>query len=177
MPSGFTFNATTRTISGTPTASGTWTVTITATAGGESLSESFDLTVKNVKPAGSTPDQVLTAGSAFNYTLPAYSDANGDTLTYSATISPSGSGITFNPATRKFAGTPPTGTYNITVTVNDGHGGVLVDVFVLAVGAPGVAPKVGTGLVDQSTMTGQTFQYVFLNRPEFYRHIQEPRCA
>lgn len=53
-------------------------------------------------------NQVVLAGAPFSATVPAYSDANNDLLTYNATQSdgsPLPAGLTFTPATRTFAGT------------------------------------------------------------------------
>ena len=57
------------------------------------------------------PDQVAIAGTAFGYAFPAntFSDADGDTLTYAATLD-GGNGpptwLTFTAGTRTFSGTP-----------------------------------------------------------------------
>ena len=67
------------------------------------------------------PTQTLIVGTAMNYTLPAnvFSDFSNLTITSSATPA----GITFDPLTRSFSGTPTTaGTTTITLTGTDGNG-------------------------------------------------------
>ena len=78
--------------------------------------------------AATIPTQSTNAGSLFNYTFPAgtFTDADGDALTYSAKLS-SGSALpawlTFNPTTRTFSGTSPSGSASsltIALTASDG---------------------------------------------------------
>ena len=68
-------------------------------------------------------DQTATEGTAFTFTFDAdvFTDADGDTLTYSVAGNPSW--LTFDADTRTFAGTPPEGsqgTVSVTVTASDG---------------------------------------------------------
>jgi len=78
--------------------------------------------------ANAIPNQTATVAAAWSYTFPAntFADVNGQTLTYTATLSPSGAlptGITFAAATRKFskaAAAGAAGTYTIRVTASDG---------------------------------------------------------
>ena len=99
-------------------------------------------------PPGSAPtvgnaisDQTATAGTAFSYTFPdnTFSDADGDTLTYTATRSDNSalpSWLSFTPGTRTFSGTPQSanvGTLSVKVTADDGTGGTVSDTFDIAV--------------------------------------------
>ncbi|WP_240354376.1 putative Ig domain-containing protein, partial [Pectobacterium brasiliense] len=121
LPSWITFNPATGTFSGTPGNAdvGSLSIRVTATDGSNtSISTSFGLTVTNVNDAPvvgtSIPAQSVAQDSGLNFTVPAgtFTDADGDTLTLSATLadgSPLPSWITFNPATGTFSGTPGNG--------------------------------------------------------------------
>ena len=67
-------------------------------------------------------NQDAVEGTAFSYTLPAFTDPEGDAITYAAAPLPGW--LTFDAATRAFSGTPPAGTgagdYDIRVTASDG---------------------------------------------------------
>ncbi len=70
--------------------------------------------------ANALADHSLTYGSAFTYTVPASTFADvdvGQTLT--CTVSGLPSGVSFDGMTRSFRGTPPVGSYIITVTATD----------------------------------------------------------
>ena len=77
-------------------------------------------------------DQTATAGTAFSYAFPAttFSDANGDTLTYTATQADGTalpSWLSFSASTRTFSGTPQTAdvaTVSVKVTASDGSASV-----------------------------------------------------
>jgi len=155
-----------RTISGTPTTAGTYTVTVQANDGrGGVNSGSFTITVQaNTAPtAPSIPNQSAWVNSGFSCTVPAFSDADGDALTYSATGLPPG--LSFNAGTLVISGTPTTaGTYTVTVTANDQRGGVVNKSFTISVAAappPNRAPVVNLGLVDQEAISGDPFVYIF----------------
>jgi len=96
LPDGITFNALTRTFSGTPTndAVGTHSITVTAEdPSGASVSTSFDLIVGNVNDRPELVSELIgistTEGStALNFDTKGYfRDIDGDTLTYTATLS------------------------------------------------------------------------------------------
>ena len=86
-------------------------------------------------------DQVATPGTAFSYRVPAdtFSDADGDTLTYSATRDDGTalpSWLEFDDASRIFSGTPAVAdieTVAVKVTASDGRGGTVSDTFDIAV--------------------------------------------
>ncbi len=90
------------------------------------------------------PDQTATPSTAFSYTFPAdtFSDANSDTLTYTATLA---DGITALPAwlsldgtTRTFSGTPAdtdVGRISVKVTATDPGGLTASDTFDIVVSA------------------------------------------
>ncbi len=65
--------------------------------------------------------QSATVGQPFSYTVPAFSDPNGDMLTYSATGLPA-NGLSFNAGTRVITGTPSTtvgSPLSVTITATD----------------------------------------------------------
>ena len=85
--------------------------------------------------ANTIPDQTATAGTAF-------SDADGDTLTYMATKADGTAlpmWLSFADSTRTFSGTPQTAdiaTVSVKVTASDGNGGSVSDEFDITVSAP-----------------------------------------
>jgi YD repeat-containing protein len=171
LPAGISFNASTRTFSGSLTTQGTYTVTYTATAttGGQAASQTFVITVPTVTPvfSGGMANQTATATLAMNaYTAPAATDANGASITYSASGMPPG--ISFNASTRVFSGTPTTaGTYTVTYTATASTGTVASASFTFTVNAAS-APVVvqgGTGIPAKLTFgrSGTAQPVVFSN--------------
>jgi len=128
------FDADTRTFSGTPPLNfaGTLSLTVTASDGVLSGSDTFVLTVTPVNdaPVVATPiaDQSSASGAAWSYQVPAgaFTDIESATLTYSATLdnnAPLPAWLTFTAATRTFSGTPPAdfpGSLSLKVTASDG---------------------------------------------------------
>jgi hypothetical protein len=139
----------------------------------------------NVAPAAANPipDQSVAEDTAwsFQFAANAFTDADGDPLSYSATLS-NGSALpawlAFDAATRRFSGTPPlnyNGALDLKVTANDGHFSVS-DTFALTVlpvndapvlaGVPAaagylngpttLAPGLTISDVDSSTLTSAT---------------------
>jgi hypothetical protein len=101
LPSGFTYNGTTSTISGTPTSVGTYTMYLTAINDGGLGSLALNLVVNPPAPVMTNSATVTgTATIAFNYNVPA---TNSPTL-YTATGLPPG--LTVAPATGVISGTP-----------------------------------------------------------------------
>jgi hypothetical protein len=132
LPSGLSINTTTGVISGTPTTSGIFNVTITATnAGGTNAPFTLSLTVTQPKPViNSSTTATATVNSAFSYTI----TATNSPTSYNATGLPSG--LTVNTTTGAISGTPTasgnssvslsatnsggTGTATLSLTVNGG---------------------------------------------------------
>ena len=155
LPAWLSFDAATRTFSGTPLNAhvGTLSIQVTASDGhGGSVADSFDIVLANTNDAptlaNAIPNRSGTEGFAFSYTLAANTFADvdvGDVLTYSAQLAGGGAlpaWLSFNPATRTFSGTPAaTGTVSIEVTADDGHGGTVSDSFDVVIGAAPVDPE------------------------------------
>ena len=166
LPAWLGFTGSTRTFAGTPQAAnaGTLSVKVTASDGAASVSDTFDIKVNRVPTvANAIPDQTATAGTAFSYAFPAntFSDADGDTLSYTATKSDGNAlpmWLGFTDSTRTFAGTPQAanaGTLSVKVTADDGNGGTASDTFDIDVNrAPAFASTAVTRSVAENTAAG-----------------------
>jgi glucose/arabinose dehydrogenase len=131
LPAWLTFNASTRTFSGTPAANNTGTieVRVTATNGNGTANDLFNITVNLVAPlvANPIPDQVATVGLPFNFAFAA-NTFSGSPSTYTAALSNGNAlpaWLTFDASTRTFSGTPAsinTGTIEVRVTATNGNG-------------------------------------------------------
>ncbi|HWV14449.1 MAG TPA: putative Ig domain-containing protein [Cellvibrio sp.] len=177
LPSWLTFNAATRTFSGTPLNAdvGTISVRVTASDGnGGTVSDTFDIVVANTNDAptvaNAIPDQAASEDSAFNFQFAAntFNDADvGDTLSYSATLSGGGglpSWLTFNSGTRTFSGTPSNadvGTISVQVTANDGHGGIISDTFDIVIANTNDAPTVANAISNKAATEDAAFSFQF----------------
>jgi VCBS repeat-containing protein len=142
--------------------------TYTATDGIDSVGTSLTVSIagKNDAPVLINPiaDQTVDQNAAFAYQVPlnAFKDIdNGDVLSYSATL-PDGSALpgwlSFNAATRTFAGTPGTnvaGSLSLRVTATDLAGASASDTFVLTINATECQGKtiIGTRYDDKLTGT------------------------
>lgn len=126
-PSWLNFDAGTLTLSGTPTATGTFTVSLRATDDRDKTTDvSFTLTISNTPPTWTAlANQSVAVNDSFNYTVPAAADANGNTLTYSV-VGTLPAGVAFNAGTRVLSGTPTVvGAHTITLRASDGYDGVI----------------------------------------------------
>ncbi|WP_221391593.1 putative Ig domain-containing protein [Dyadobacter sp. NIV53] len=146
LPAWLSFNTTSHTFSGTPTAADDYTIKLTANDGHVSVSTEFTLTV-NATPVNHEPvanaitAKTATVNSAFTFAVPAetFTDADGDVLTLSATQANGDAlpaWLSFNAANSTFSGTPSaTAGYTIKLIAYDGHVSVSSD-FTLTVNAP-----------------------------------------
>ncbi|KKZ13790.1 MAG: hypothetical protein TH68_06170, partial [Candidatus Synechococcus spongiarum 142] len=108
------------------------------------------------------PDQTAPVGTAFSYAFPAntFSDADGDSLTYTATKSDDTAlpdWLAFDANTRTFSGTPQAaniGTVSVKVTADDSNGGTISDTFDIVV-SDTTAPSV-TSIERQTPSTSPT---------------------
>jgi hypothetical protein len=139
-PSWATFNTSTGRLSGTPTATGTFSnIQIRVSDGRVTTSlPAFSINVTNssnrAPVISGTPARSVNAGSAYSF-RPTASDPDGNTLTYSIANRPSWA--TFNTSTGLLSGTPSTsqvGTYsNITISVSDGRATTSLAAFAISV--------------------------------------------
>ena len=149
LPSWLSFDAVTRTLSGTPANGdvGTFSIDIIADDGnGGVVTDTFSITVVNVNDAptvaNTIPNQTATEDSAFSFTFAANTFADvdvTDTLTYSAQLAGGGalpSWLSFDAVTRTLSGTPANGdvgSFSIDIIADDGNGGVVTDTFSITV--------------------------------------------
>jgi gliding motility-associated-like protein len=141
LPAGLTFDPATRTVSGTPTQAGNYSIGVTATdSEGRTASNTYALKVIGVLslPGATLPNGVV--GTAYpTQTLPAVTGGTAP-YTYLATGLPPG--LSFNTATREITGTPTVGgNYTISLTATDANGNKATTAYSLTVtvNAPVVA--------------------------------------
>ncbi|MEH2042211.1 putative Ig domain-containing protein, partial [Nostoc sp.] len=175
LPSWLSFNAATKTFSGTPLNADVSNLNIKVTARdifGVEVSDDFALTVKNVNDAPEVVEAIanlkVVINTQFNFTIPenTFIDIDaGDSLTYTATLEngdPLPSWLNFNSATQNFSGTPTVenlGNQNIKVTVKDLSGDEVSDVFVLTLAKFNSAPIVDRAIADQKATAKTTFNF------------------
>jgi hypothetical protein len=164
LPSGATFTPATRTFSWTPgyTEAGSYPGVVFSVGDGKtSASETITLTVNDVNRApvlAAIGSQSVNEAATLSFTVSA-TDADGDTLTYSASNLPSGA--TFDAATRTFLWTPAynqAGSYpDVVFTVSDGKA---TDSETITVTVNDVnAPPVLAGIGDRSVNEGATLTF------------------
>ena len=173
LPAWLTFNAITRTFSGTPGNSDVGTVQVKVTAtdrGHASVSDTFDLTVINTNDAPAIAHaivpQAATEDAAFSFTVPVdvFADEDaGDTLSYLASR-PDGSRLpawlTFNAITRTFSGTPgngDVGVLDVRLVATDAANASASTVFTVSVANVNDAPILNHAIVDQIATVGSAF--------------------
>jgi Ca2+-binding RTX toxin-like protein len=151
LPSWLSFDALTRTFSGTPLNAnvGALAIQVTATdSGGLSVSSNLNVAVTNTNDAPvvrtALTNQSVVSGAAFSYTVPitgataTFADEDvGDVLTLTVKLA-NGSALpdwlSFNAATGVFSGTPTaTGNVSVQVTATDRAGAAVSSSFALAV--------------------------------------------
>lgn len=133
LPTGITFDPSTRSISGTPAQAGNYSILITVTdGGGRTASRSYPLTVIGTLNLPSITLADGTVGTAYPArTLPLVSGGTSP-YTYTATGLPQG--MTFNPNTREISGTPTEGgTFGISLTATDAGGNSATTTYTLNV--------------------------------------------
>ena len=176
LPNWLTYDADTRTLSGTPDDPQVGTLTIRVNAvdqGGLSASTIFDLTVTNVNDAPiaaqALADQTATQDQAFSFVVPAtsISDADaGDTLRLAASLANGNAlptWLTFNAVTRTFSGTPANanvGNLAVKVTATDLAGAAVSSSFALAIANVNDAPIVAAPIATQTSNEDQAFSIV-----------------
>ncbi len=142
LPTGLSINAGTGVITGNVTAVGNYATTISVSDGQDSDSVSFQWTVDapNQAPQIANPgDQTDTEGDSVSLAISA-SDADGDTLTFSATGLPTG--LSIDTGTGVITGNvTAAGNYTPTVSVSDGQDSDSVS-FQWTVDAPNQAPQI-----------------------------------
>ncbi len=125
LPAGFSINASTGVISGTPSAAGSFPITVTvADSGVSSLRQTASFTCNLIVASVLTVTAVCPATSGIQgvtYSFPITAVGGNGGLTWALTNGPLPPGLTLNTSTGVISGVPTTpGTYPITVTVTDG---------------------------------------------------------
>jgi len=142
LPSWLSFNANTKTFSGTaPTTTGDYTFQLSVSDGrGGTASSAVTLTVEDQAPYanGTTDDQTIHAGTSFSFNADCFSDDDNDPLTLSARVGNSTSlpsWLKFDRSTGNFSGTAPNvcGDYTVHVTASDGFGGTATNDFLIQI--------------------------------------------
>ena len=149
LPSWLSFDASSRTFSGTPSNGdvGAIDVKVTATDGSSApATDTFTLTVTNTNDAptvaNAISDQTIAEDSAlsFQFASDVFSDVDaGDSLTYAATLADGStlpSWLSFDASSRTFSGTPSNGdvgAIDVKVTATDGSSAPATDTFTLTV--------------------------------------------
>lgn len=148
LPAGLSLNTTTGLISGTPSASGSYSFTIQAAnaAGNDSQAYSGTVTSSPVAPTVTTTTlNSLTQGTAFSQTLAATGTAP-IAWTISAGTLPAG--LSLNSSTGTISGTPTgTGAYSFTVQATNTAGND-TQAYSGTISASGVAPAITTTVLD-----------------------------
>ena len=176
LPSWLHINGATGQLFGTPGNNdvGGYNVTVTATdESGESVSDTFALTVTNVNDAPVVsvllPNQTMAEDAPFSFNTSGYFNdvdfIHGDSLTYSATLlngDPLPSWLSINPVTGVLSGTPANGdvgAIGVVVTVTDESGAHTSDAFALTVTNVNDVPVVTVAIPDQTTNEDAPFAY------------------
>lgn len=145
LPNGVTYDATSHTISGTPTETGAYQVTVHATdASGNAAEKTFTINVADTTAPSISeiPDQVNELGTPINVITPAFTD-NGPGPN-DVTVEGLPSGVEYDQSSNTISGSADDkDEYNITVKVTDPSGNESQESFVLSVrdtSAPNVTP-------------------------------------
>jgi hypothetical protein len=153
LPAGLSVNTSTGLISGTPTAAGTYSVTISATNAGGTGSATLTLTVVIPPPPVITSATTAngTVGFPFSYQI----TATNNPTSFDATGLPPG--LTVNTSTGLISGTPTTaGTYTVTISATNA-GGTGTATLTVTVVIP--APPVITSPLTAIGQVGVAFSY------------------
>jgi large repetitive protein len=152
---GLTFNDNgngTATLSGTPTASGSFAITINASNGiAPAASQSFTLTVDAAPAITSASSTTFTTGSAGSFTVTSTGNPNAG-LSETGTLPTGVSFVDNGNGTATLAGTPSvSGSFHLTITATNGVGNPASQSFTLTVdAAPAITSASSTTFIEGS---------------------------
>ncbi|MFW3621159.1 putative Ig domain-containing protein [Staphylococcus caprae] len=150
LPSGVTFNASTNTISGTPTKVGSYPITVTSKdTNGNTTTTTFTIKVVDTTPpvVKTIVDQTKEVNTSIDSIKIEATDNSG--LAVGNTVSGLPNGVSFDSNTNTISGTPTkVGSYPITVTTTDASENVTKKIFTIKV-VDTISPVV-TSIADQS---------------------------
>ena len=167
LPSWLSFDAASRTFSGTPLNGdvGAIDITVMATDGSSATAtDTFTLTVTNTNDAPTvTSSETMSVDEdvAYSYTFVASDVDVGDTLTLAAPTKPSW--LSFNTATGVLSGTPSNddvGTHAVVLTATDASGAADTQSFNITVSNVNDVPTI-TSTQLTSVTEGQAYSYTF----------------
>ena len=143
------------TLSGSSTAVGTYTITVTASDDESGVSTTFDITISNTTPtvvSAASDQSIAKGGNITSIDLSSvFEDADNDTLTYSVSGNPTG--VTLSGSTLSGSVPSSTGTHTMTLTATDTDSASATDTVVLTV--TNTAPTVSSAPSNE-TVTGGT---------------------
>jgi len=157
-----TFNAATRTFSGTPTNDnvGTENIIITASDGFASAQDNFSLTVNNTNDAPlitSTPSTSIQEDRTYSYFAFISDEDPGDFISLKALTLPNW--LTYNTVFKQISGTPTNadvGNHSVSLTFKDKADVEVRQDFTIVVENVNDAPTVTNPILDQKLTAGQT---------------------
>jgi len=126
MPAGLSFNATSMTVSGTPSFTGTQSFTVAASDLGGTVQQTFSVTSTAPAPTWTAGGALAAAllNAPYSEILPAANAADGETPVY-AVVGSMPAGLSFNEATRTVSGAATfTGTASFIISATDAGGTV-----------------------------------------------------
>jgi YD repeat-containing protein len=155
VPTGLSLNASTGILSGTPTATGVYSFTLSSIdAAGASASQGYTVTIN---PWPTITPTILPAGTlslSYSQTISDIGGTNPETYALASGLLPPGVALTAS--TGILSGTPTTtGTYTFTITSTDAAGATASQEYTVPVGLPAVDASTGDGLGNDKYNTFQ----------------------
>jgi len=141
LPTGLTLNASTGTLSGTPTANGSFTFSVTSTDSSAGAGAPFAVTHSYTLAVGApaitlAPTSLATAQAAVSYSQQITASGGNGTYTYALSAGSLPAGVTLS-TNGLLAGTPTTAaSYSFTITATDGLHFIGSQAYTIAVGQP-----------------------------------------